>query len=241
MIAVKTVETSGKSRREAGERVIFVSRDLEPRSLLARRLEDRGFRVIARSLIRITPIRFTFTPETDWVFFSSKNAIRHFFEQSPTLRGNVKFAVLSKASAKELSRFGKQADFIGTGNDVRTIAKDFSAKIESGTVLFPQALDSLQTVQRNISFSNTCFNLYVYKTSPCTDFELPNAHVLIFTSPSNVSSYFSKYRPLPHQRFIAMGQATLTKLKAYGVKDAELPVSFDERGLLEAADRTLVL
>ncbi|MCE3258372.1 MAG: hydroxymethylbilane synthase [Bacteroidetes bacterium] len=141
---------------------------------------------------------------------------------------------MGKSSAEYLAEFDKKADFIGTGIDTTKIAKDFAAQIGNDTVLFPQAIDSLQTIQKHLSFTNISSNLYVYKTTLRDDFIIPEADVLVFTSPSNVKAYFSKYRFLEGQVVVAMGTSTLRELNNYGIKDAALPVSFDDEGLRDA-------
>ncbi len=212
---------------------VFISRNLAPISPLLVRLNSMGYEVVHESLIRISRIRFTHTPPTQWIFFSSKNAITHFFEQNPELRVDVKFAVMSPVSAEYLAEFGKKADFIGQGTDVIQIGKDFATVIKDDTVLFPQAIDSLQTIQKQLSFTNICHNLFVYKTNVRTDFSIPSSQVLVFTSSSNVEAYFEKYKLERDQKVIAIGSTTLSKLRGYGIKDVALPSSFDEVALLQ--------
>ena len=193
-----------------------------------------GYEVLHESLIKISQIRFTHTPPTKWIFFSSGNAIKHFFAQQPEVNPDVKYGVMSSVSAEYLAEFNKKADFIGQGVDVTQIAKDFAEFIKDDTVLFPQAIDSLQTIQRQLSFTNICHNLFVYKTSLRVDFEIPPTALLVFTSPSNAQAYFEKYKLVKDQKVVAIGSTTHSKLKNYGVKNIGLPSSFDEAGLLAA-------
>ncbi|WP_317896566.1 uroporphyrinogen-III synthase [Aurantibacillus circumpalustris] len=211
---------------------IFISRNLTPISPLLIKLNSMGYEVLNESLITVSQIRFTHTPVTKWIFFSSKNSIRHFFAQNPELAEGVKFAVMSPSSAEYLVEFGKTADFIGEGVDVTLIAKKFADFIKDDTVLFPQAIDSLQTIQRQLSFTNICHNLFVYKTTRRIDFEIPQSELLVFTSPSNAQAYLEKYKPAADQKFVAIGSTTYNQLKNYGIKNIGLPSSFDEIGLL---------
>lgn len=193
-----------------------------------------GYDVVNESLINISQIRFTHTPPTKWIFFSSQNAIKHFFAQKPEVKPGVKYGVMSSVSAEYLAEFNKKAEFIGKGVDVTQIAKDFADFIKDDTVLFPQAIDSLQTIQKQLSFTNICHNLFVYKTTKRIDFELPHAELLVFTSPSNAQAYFEKYKHEKGQKVVAIGSTTFNQLKNYGIKNIGLPVSFDEIGLLNA-------
>lgn len=215
------------------KKVIFISRGLSPQSAVLLKLQAAGHEVIGESLIRISRIRFTHTPPSKWIFFSSKNAIRHFFEQNPEIGADVKFGVMSRSSADLLLTYGKQADFTGEGVDTTQIAKDFAVCVKDETVLLPQAIDSLQTIQKQLSFTNNCFNLFVYKTTLRTDFEISPANVLVFTSPSNVQAYYEKYKADDNQKVIAMGTTTAARLKAYNIKEVLMPAIFTEEGLLE--------
>ncbi len=212
---------------------IFISRKLLPDSPFNILLKDQNHQVIDQSLIQITQIRFSYTPQTKWIFFTSKNAIDYFFAQNPDLPMAVKFGVISDASAKHLLKYDITADFIGKGIDLGNIAKEFREILQNDSVLFPQAIDSYQTIQKQLAFTNTCYNLYVYKTNIKTDFDIPYSDILIFTSPSNVTSYYNKYEPDPRQIVIAMGTTTKYKLNGYKVSNVLIPNSFDEEGLVD--------
>jgi len=212
---------------------VFMSRKVEENGVFTRLKNNTNITLIDEPLIEINPVRYSYTPQTKWIFFSSKNSITYFFAQNPILPANVNYGVVSIVSANYLLTFGKEANFIGQGNNMLQIAKDFKEALKNDTVLFPQAIDSLQTIQKQLSFTNTCYNLYVYKTSIKSDFTIPYTDILIFTSPSNVLSYFNKYKIDSRQLVIAMGDATKYKLTEYGIFNVLVPNSFSENGLYE--------
>jgi uroporphyrinogen-III synthase len=212
---------------------VFISRKVEENGAFTRLKNDATITLIDESLIEINPVRYSYTPQTKWIFFSSKNSITYFFAQNPILPAKVNYGVVSVVSANYLLTFGKEANFIGQGNNMLQIAKDFKEALKNDTVLFTQAIDSLQTIQKQLSFTNTCYNLYVYKTSIKNDFTIPYTDILIFTSPSNVLSYFNKYKIDSRQLVIAMGDATKYKLTEYGIFNVLVPNSFSENGLYE--------
>lgn len=212
---------------------VFISRKVDENGAFTRLKNNTTITLIDEPLIEINPVRYSYTPQTKWIFFSSKNSITYFFAQNPILPTNVNYGVVSIVSANYLLTFGKEANFIGQGNNMLQIAKDFKEALKNDTVLFPQAIDSLQTIQKQLSFTNTCYNLYVYKTSIKSDFTIPYTDILIFTSPSNVLSYFNKYKIDSRQLVIAMGDATKYKLTEYGIFNVLVPNSFSENGLYE--------
>lgn len=212
---------------------IFISRSLTGDSVFYKQFQKTDVTVIDMPLIKLVKIPFSYTPQTDWIFFTSKNAIRYFFDQAPNLPAGVKYGVISSSSETILKEFGKQADFIGEGVDLAKIAKNFREVLQNDSVLFPQAMDSLQTIQKYLAFTNTVYNLYTYKTIIKNDFELPYTDVVIFTSPSNVKAYFSKYKLDSRQLVIAMGTSTKYKLSEYGFRDVLIPEEFSEKGLCD--------
>jgi hydroxymethylbilane synthase len=217
---------------EPDKKNIFISRSLAGHSPL-QQLRLTGHRLHAESLISISQIRFTHTPRTGWIFFSSKNAIRYFFAQNPQVSQGVKYGVMSSSSAQFLQNYGVKPEFTGSGVDVTKIARDFAAFVGNETVLLPQAIDSLQTIQKQLSFSNNCTNLFVYKTKLRTDFSVPHSDILVFTSPSNAKAYFEKYRLLPGQETVAIGSTTAAALRDFGAKQVIMPDAFNEQSLLE--------
>jgi hydroxymethylbilane synthase len=215
------------------KKTVFISRNLSTISPILVHLNSLECEVFHEPLVKFSQVRFTHTPPTQWIFFTSRASIHYFFAQDPTLKPDVKYAVMSEISAEYLLLYGKKADFIGTGIDAVKIAKDFSAHIKNETVLFPQAIDSLHTVQKQLSFTNTCYDLSVYKNILRTDFSLPFTDILVFTSPSNVQAYFEKYRLVEGQDIIGTGTTTYEKLKFHGVKEVSMPSSFEDNALLD--------
>lgn len=90
-------------------------------------------------------------------FFSSRNSVKHFFAQNPELPPHVKYGVVSLGSANELLLYDKKADFVGEGTDLVKIAKRFREVLQDESVLFPQAMDSLQSIQKQLAFTNTTY------------------------------------------------------------------------------------
>lgn len=217
----------------ADRKSIFVSRRLNTLNPVLITLNSMGYHVIHEALIKTSPIRFTHTPASQWIFFPGRDAIRYFFSQQPDVKRGVKFGVVSAVSAEYLKTFGCEASFTGEGVDVVQIGKDFAKFIKDESVLIPQAIDSLQIIQKQLAFTNSCHNLFVYKTQFREDLsELPS-EILAFTSPSNVQAYFQNYKLLAHQTVIAVGSTTALKLKEYNIKDFIMSPGFDEGALLE--------
>ncbi len=218
---------------------VFVSRELSETSYLRKALEKNNIGVDGRSLIRTFPSINILDPfilrNIDWVFFNSKNAIEYFFKLDPQLPKKTKFGVLGRGSEDTLRYYGKQAHFTGEdeGIDTKDIAREF-AKVANGShVLFPSAKGSLRTIPKALSADTRVVELTVYETVSEDNVEKSYAEVLIFTSPSNVESYFVNNLLEPEQKVICIGKSTGKKFDEMGVKYT-LPYSPDEVGLAEA-------
>jgi hydroxymethylbilane synthase len=213
---------------------VLITRDLDENSFFKNVLEGNGYKVNGVSFIETKKIPLKKVPLTDWIFFASSNAVDHFFEQQPELKPRTKFGVIGKATELTLKKYEKNAAFVGSVNDTKVVGKKFAKAVGEETVLFPQAKNGLRTVQQQFEDSSKLEDLPVYETVKKEKLALPEAEILVFTSPSNVESFFEKAKIKPGQQVIAIGASTEKKLKEYGSEKVLLPASFDEVGLAEA-------
>ena len=218
---------------------VFISRELSESSYLRKALSKHQIEIEDRSLIRTFPsinnLDSFILRNLDWVFFSSKNAIEYFFRLEPQLPKKVKFGVLGRGSEDALRMHGKIAHFNGEehGIDTKDIAKEFSNIANGSNVLFPSAKGSLKTIQKALSRDTKIIELTVYETVSQENIAPSYAEVLIFTSPSNVDSYFAENLLEPDQQVICIGKTTGQKFDEMGV-EYTLPFSPDEIGLAES-------
>lgn len=212
---------------------VFITRNLSKNSLLKNVLSAHGYKVFGETLIEIKTIQIKKVPKTDWIFFSSKNAVKHFFEQQPDIQ-NAKLGAVGKSTSVALRKMGKKANFIGYSTDTILTGKQFSATVGNGRVLFPTAKGSLRSIQQQFQRPENVIDLSVYETIQHHDVKIPPADILIFTSPSNVEAFFVKNKVKATQKVIAIGESTGNTLKHNGVKNYFLPKSFDDIGFLQA-------
>jgi len=212
---------------------VFITRDVREDDFFSRALKANGYKVSGKAFIEFNPIFFGRPNPTDWIFFSSKHAVKFFFEQKGEV-GKSKIGVIGKSTSVALRHYGKRADFIGYSTDTKLTGKQFASLVKSGTVLFPQAKDSMRTVQQQFVNRSQVKDLPVYETiqKPVTD--VADADIMLFTSPSNVEAFLEKKKLKASQKIIAMGDATANTLKQAGINSIYLVPSFDEVGLLQA-------
>jgi hydroxymethylbilane synthase len=212
-------------------KTVFISREIEENALLAESLRASGLALEARSMIRTEAVSFEkIIPPTDWIFFSSTNAVNYFFANKPVLSGQ-RMAALGKATAGALEKYAS-VDFMGQSIDPKVTAHDFAVKVDTQTVLFPVAEHSLRTIQGALP-DEQVVTIICYRTTEAPS-EIGYPDVLVFSSPSNVSSFFRMNRILDYQRVIAYGASTAEALQKHGVQDISIPASLDDAGLVQA-------
>ena len=218
---------------------VFISRQLAEDSYFRRAMEKHHIQIDARSLVKTHPsinkLDSFILKKVDWIFFNSKNAIDYFFQLKPELPSPIKLGVIGRGSEDALRRHGKTPDFSGErkGIDIVNIANEFAEIAKNTSVLFPQAKDSLRTVQRALFPETKIIELPIYETIMEKHVKEAEADVLIFTSPSNVEAYFSKHLLQPNQKVICLGKSSGEKAQEMGTSST-LPYSPDELGLAEA-------
>jgi hydroxymethylbilane synthase len=213
---------------------VLITRDLNEDSFFKKTLEGNDYTVNGVSFIETRKVKFENVPAADWIFFASSNAVDYFFEQQPELKPKTKFGVIGKSTELTLKKYNRNAAFVGSINDTKVVGKKFAKAVGTETVLFPQAKGGLRTIQQQFEDASKLTDLVVYETVKKEKVKLPEANILVFTSPSNVESFFEKNKINPEQKVIAIGESTNKKLKQFGIENGLMPASFDEVGLAEA-------
>lgn len=214
---------------------VFITRSVREKDFLSRALTGINYKIEGKSLIEFKQITLKELPKSDWVFFSSKHAVKYFFDQKPKL-DKVKIGCIGKSTAQELRSYGLRADFIGQSTDTKLIGKQFASLVGAAKVLFPVAKDSLMSIQNQLTKKENAISVPVYATLKHSVELASDIDTIIFTSPSNVDAFFEKNKFQPNQKAVAMGDATKSALLKKGVKDPFIitTTSFDDLGLYRA-------
>ena len=194
---------------------VFISRDLNEKSLFKKTLLNQNISVFGKSLIKIDFKEIKNIPDSDWVFFTSSNSVESLKEHVTYLK-TKKIAAFGMATEMSLKKLGLKSDFIGEGTP-DDIAVNFASVLNTQKVLFPISNRSLKTIQAKIPLENQV-ELITYLTENIEN-EIKDFELLVFTSPSNVHSYASYNNVNPNQRVIAIGPSTKSSLMGYGFKE----------------------
>ncbi len=211
---------------------IFISRELAPDSIFTQILTPTGAEIVGYSLIDLSEIPIEKLPNTDWLFFYSKNAIDYFAKCAKKQILNYKIACLGEATAAKLADYQTQADFIGTGQ-ADTTAADLIQAVKNESICFIQAQNSLQSVEKLTENELNSSKLIIYQNIKKTEFENPQADILVFTSPLNVEAYAEKYPILTKQKVVAIGKTTAQKCYEKQILGVFIPEKPAEKQLAE--------
>jgi len=214
---------------------VFISRNVTECQALYELLLKHDYAVDAQSMIATRPVDFKHNlPACDWIFFSSSNAVKHFFAQHPVIT-RQRFGALGEATAEALREYA-QPDFIGDAMDIADSAYRFAAAVGTGVILFPIAKHSLKSVQQAFP-SEQVVDLVVYETFELTR-EIARADLYVFSSPSNVRSFFhSNAVDSQTIQTIAFGHSTADCLREFNVQHITIPQSLNPAGMLHTINR----
>jgi uroporphyrinogen-III synthase len=219
----------------------FISRALLPDSEFRSVLRAHGWGVFGQSFVVLTPIAFEKIPEADWLFFSSQNAVRFFFqnlEKQKMALPVVQWAALGPSTARVLETFTGKINFTGTGEPKGSaqLFRRHCARLQHpvGTVVFPAAKRSRQSVMMMLQSDISCTHFEIYDNQPLNDPMPRTEDVLAFTSPLNAEAYFKRHSLQPGQRVAAIGGTTDRMLQQMGITESAIAAEPTERGLAEA-------
>lgn len=216
---------------------IFISRKLTPASIFKKDLEAAGFEIHGKSLIKFSAVALSKIPKSEWIFFYSKNAVKYFFEglkkANRRIPKNVKWAAIGTGTGQVLSKKIDRIHFTGSGNTLET-STEFLKLARGETVLFPRAKNSRKTIQRLLENTINDKEIIVYKNEPLSSINIPNCDLLVFTSPMNVKTYFSKMQLFNHQQVFAIGRTTAKTLVSIGIEDFKVAEEPSEAALVKA-------
>jgi len=199
---------------------VFISRSESDASELVLSLNSSNYSSHCQSLISVEFLPFNIKKEFDWVFFSSSNGARSFFQQATN--ANAKYAAIGPATA---SAVPFECDFVGEGTNTEEIARMFFHLVGNERVIFPSAEDSLNSTA-NLFNQDQIEIISTYKKTR-EAFELPQAQLYLFSSPSNVYAAQEK-NDLVGMKCVAYGTATANALKAAGVRNIHKVSSWNQ-------------
>lgn len=211
---------------------VFITRAHEPEGLLSRSLFAHGLSVGGEQLLAAEALPFAVPAGVDRIFFTSRNGVRYFVNGGGDLSA-ARCDAIGSGTADELRKHGADVGFIGDGPDTPTIAAEYAARFSTQNVLFPCAETGLRTVQRAMP-AESAIDLPVYRMRPVQDVAIPDADVVIVTSPEHAGALHTLKALETFAHRIAMGTSTAHRIRELSGADAIIPWASNEMALLDA-------
>ena len=94
----------------------------------------------------------------------------------------------------------------------------------------------MKTIQLQLPKRENVVDVVVYETIKHPELKMQSSafDIFVFTSPSNVETFFEKNKINTEQKVVAMGDATANALRKLGIRANKMPASFDDLGLVQA-------
>lgn len=153
--------------------------------------------------------------KADWLVFTSKNGIRHFFNQAKDVIANTppNIAVLGENTATHLKQYGLNPDFVGSGNGASVFSEELLAYFSQtddrphnlawpcGNLASHELIPPLDGAGHDVN------SIAVYQTESLDANLIHNSHpqlsqnstidIVALTSPSAVRAYHQYIQPYP--------------------------------------------
>lgn len=250
---------------ESGElplkgRIVVSTRPADAGDDLQQMLKTKGANVIEAPMIRIEAALLSETETSvfkhldkiNWVFFTSKNGVIHFFSQLVEINGNtilpesLKIAVIGDKTSAELDYYGYVPHFISPAATSEEFVAAFNHEYNPEGQQMLLVLGNLagSNLEDQLSDKNEVTRINVYNTLPPAGIDnnvqelVLNNHCdcILFTSTSTVKNFHDLIgRKLSSQPIIgSIGPVTTKAIHELGWQPAFEAVPYNSEGLVSA-------
>ncbi|MCE1199049.1 MAG: hydroxymethylbilane synthase [Marinilabiliales bacterium] len=221
-------------------KVLISTRPIETGDTLPDLLRSQGATVVAFPMIAIHPAdlsvaemsRLDSLGSYDWLFFTSRQGVVHFFRaliertggsQLPT---GIRLAVVGSGTAAELEYYGYSADFVASEHNSEAMAEEFLAHyIESFQLLLALGNLADDTLAQRLGNRHATSRITVYETRAVASadpgvvrrIEEGNYDLLLFTSPSTFHNFVTF---VDTERCRELKMASIGKTTTHAIREA---------------------
>jgi uroporphyrinogen-III synthase len=146
---------------------------------------------------------------------------------------------MGKGTAQTLLEYQLHADFVGSSSDPEMVANEFQKVLQSKEIiLFPQSVQTRNSIAPLLK-DCTIERLQTYSTSSVAINPI-DCDLYIFSSPSNVHSYFTQH-PAPIQQLcIAFGPVTAQALSQQKIENIHVLQNVTNQTIYDAIKLSLL-
>lgn len=187
--------------------MLFISKNVTDESFLAF-VKRAEINLIDQPMISFVAEEFSCPKEdVEVVFFTSPRSARFYLDQCK-VPSRIDIATIGKSTSEYVESRGYKVCFTGiTSGNPEEVSKAFETFVAGRKVLFPQSNHSHQSMQKKL-YAGQITNLIVYKTILTPIHLNAKPSVLVFTSPTNLTSFLQLNKVDKEQKIIAWGKTT---------------------------------
>ncbi|MCP3025526.1 uroporphyrinogen-III synthase [Halobacillus sp. A5] len=236
-------------------RKVLVTRPFSQADVMINLFEKAGAAILHEPLIEFriheskqNPRILSELHDFNWVFFTSSNGVKFFFEWlqrigRPVPR-HIKVAVVGRNTKQTAEEMGVNVHFCPTTYDAEHMAEEFFVyHKEPGAVLYVRGDRSRETLleiltEKGILFQSlTVYDTLLIKESEVISRELPSLDALTFTSPSTIEAFLEITRKSNELALdipcFCIGATTAEKAEAKGFNKIYYPSTFSVEEMVQ--------
>jgi len=194
---------------------VFISKNENDLGDLPEFLNSKNIQGHFNSLIDFEALRFDIETSFEVIFFPSIRAAQFLIGSVKLNLSDYVLACSGSQTNQRLNELGYQCEFVGqNAGDPAEVSKDFSEWLGTRRVLLPHSNLSALSISTHLP-KDQLSAIEVYRTilsetvvNPCD--------IYVFSSPSNIQSFFSCNELKKGSKVIVWGQTSLNALEAHG-------------------------
>ena len=194
---------------------IFISKDASSLEEIPLMLNSMGVQAFYKSLIRFESVPFKIELDFEVVFFPSVRSAKFLLDSGKLNLSSYVLACNGMQTQKRLEELGYACDFVAeNAGNPEEVSKSFGSWLGQRKVLVPHSNISSLSVKKHLN-NNQLSTVEVYKTVLSASIIEP-CDVYVFSSPSNIQSFFKSNTPKLGSKLIVWGNTSLKSLNEHG-------------------------
>tara|TARA_Y100001978_G_scaffold198560_1_gene211203 strand:+ start:4743 stop:5438 length:696 start_codon:yes stop_codon:yes gene_type:complete len=193
---------------------IFISKDEEDLGIIPRFIADKNVKGIYRSLIDFEKVFFQVDVDFDVIFFPSARSAQFIIDSKKINLNSYDLACTGPQTNDRLMELGYHCEFIGTNSgSPKQVSKDFGEWLGNRKVFIPHSNRSVLSMISHVA-NHQVVSTVVYNTI-LSDAIIDSSDLYVFSSPSNIHSFFKNNRLKKDSLVIVWGQTSARCLDQY--------------------------
>ena len=196
---------------------IFISKDEQDLGIIPRFLEDKDIKGVYSSLIHFEKVFFQIPSYFEVIFFPSARSAQFMIDSKEINLNSYVLACSGPQTNERLIDLGYHCEFIGSNaGSPDQVSKDFGEWLGDRKVFIPHSNRSVLSMIAHIP-NHQVVSTVVYNTI-LSDEIIDSSDLYVFSSPSNIHSFFKKNRFKKDSLVIVWGQTSAKCLNEYNCK-----------------------